>query len=116
MKDILQKAWHFGLGVFDFTREKVEALVAEMVRRGEITQQEAPKAVKEFLAQAQEAQEALMAKIKEMVKNAMGDFKPAKAADLEALEQRVANLESRVAVLEEDVVQLRKAEVSASEF
>ena len=44
------------LGVFDFTKEKVEALVQEMVRRGEITQQESPEAVKELLAKAQEAQ------------------------------------------------------------
>ena len=60
MKDFLQKAWYFGLGVFDFTREKVEALVQEMVRRGEISQQESPEAVKELLARAQEAQAALV--------------------------------------------------------
>ena len=57
MKDLLQKAWFFGVGVFDFTREKVEALVEEMVRRGEITQQESPEAVKQLLAKAQEAQQ-----------------------------------------------------------
>ena len=46
MKEFLQKAWYFGLGVFDFTREKVEPLVDEMVRRGEISQQESPEAVR----------------------------------------------------------------------
>ncbi len=116
MKDILQKAWHFGVGVFDFTREKVESLVAEMVRRGEISQQESPEAVKEFLAQAQEAQAALRAKIKETVNKTLGEFKPARAADLEALEQRLASLEKRVTVLEEDVKQLRSLDVSASEY
>lgn len=34
MEDIWRKAKHFGLGVLDFTREKVEALVSEMVKRG----------------------------------------------------------------------------------
>ncbi len=96
MKDILQKFWHFGLGVFDFTREKVEAVVAEMVRRGEITQQESPEAVKQLLDKAQEVQGALVDKVKELVNKAMAEARPAKAADLEALAQRVAALEEEV--------------------
>jgi polyhydroxyalkanoate synthesis regulator phasin len=96
MKDILQKAWHFGLGVFDFTREKVESLVEEMVRRGEISQQESPEAVKQLLAQAQEAQSALVDRVKDLVNRALAETKPARAADLEALEKRVAALEEEV--------------------
>ncbi len=96
MKDILQKAWLFGLGVFDFTREKVESLVDEMVRRGEIGQQESPEAVKQFLDKAQEAQAAVTEKIKELVNKALTETKLARAADLEALEKRVAALEEEV--------------------
>ncbi len=96
MKDLLQKAWLFGLGVFDFTREKVESLVDEMVRRGEITQQEGPEAVKEFLAQAQEAQAALVDKVRELVNKTLAEATPAWAADLEALAKRVAALEEEV--------------------
>ena len=96
MKDFLQKAWYFGLGVFDFTREKVEPLVEEMVRRGEISQQESPEAVKELLGRAQEVQAALVDKVKELVNKALAEARPAKAADLEALEQRVAALEEEV--------------------
>jgi polyhydroxyalkanoate synthesis regulator phasin len=93
MKDFLQKAWLFGAGVFDFTKDKVEALVQEMVRRGEITQQESSDAVKQMLAKAQEAQQGLMAKVKELTKSAVDEIKVAKASDLEALEARVAALE-----------------------
>jgi polyhydroxyalkanoate synthesis regulator phasin len=96
MKEILQKAWSFSLGVFDFTREKVESIVEEMVRRGEITQQESPEAVKELLAQAQEAQSSLWNKVKELVNKALGEAKLVRAADLEALEKRVAALEEEV--------------------
>ena len=96
MKELLEKAWLFGLGVFDFTREKVEPLVAEMVRRGEISQQESPETVKEFLAQAQEVQAALVERVKAMVNKALAEAKPALAADLEALEKRVAALEEEV--------------------
>ncbi len=96
MKDILQKAWYFGLGVFDFTREKVENLVQEMVQRGEISQQESPAAVKQLLDKAQEAQVAVTEKIKELVNKALTETKLARAADLEALEKRVAALENEV--------------------
>jgi polyhydroxyalkanoate synthesis regulator phasin len=96
MKELLQKAWSFSLGVFDFTREKVESIVEEMVRRGEITQQESPEAVKELLAQAQEAQSSLWNKVKELVNKALGEAKLVRAADLEALEKRVAALEEEV--------------------
>ncbi len=96
MKDILEKVWYFGLGVFDFTREKVQDLVDEMVRRGEISKQEGPEAVKEILGKAQEAQAALVEKVKELVKKYFEELKPARAADLEALERRVALLEEQV--------------------
>ena len=93
MKELLHKAWLFGAGVFDFTKDKVEALVQEMVRRGEITQQESTETVKHLWTKAQEAQEAMVAKVKELTKGAADEIRVAKASDLEALEMRVAALE-----------------------
>jgi len=93
MKELLHKAWLFSVGVFDFTREKVEGAVQEMVQRGEITQQESPEAVKQLLAKAQDAQQALVDKVKELTKNAIDELDVAKASDMEALEKRVAALE-----------------------
>jgi polyhydroxyalkanoate synthesis regulator phasin len=96
MKDLLHKAWLFGAGVFDFTKEKVEGLVQEMVQRGEITQQESSEAVKQLLAKAQEAQQGMVAKVKELTKNAIDEINVAKASELEALEARVAALEEAI--------------------
>ena len=93
MKELLQKAWLFGAGVFDFTKDKVEALVQEMVRRGEITQQESAETIKDLLAKGQEAHQAMVAKVKELTKSAIDEVKVAKASELEALEKRVAALE-----------------------
>jgi polyhydroxyalkanoate synthesis regulator phasin len=93
MKELLHKAWLFSVGMFDFTKEKVEGLVQEMVLRGEITQQEGPAAVKELLAKAQDAQQALWEKVKDLTKAAIDEINVAKASELEALEKRVAALE-----------------------
>ena len=79
--------------MFDFTKDKVEGLVQEMVRRGEITQQESSEAVKQLFARAQEAQQTMVEKVKELTKSAIDEIKVAKASDLEALEARVAALE-----------------------
>ena len=93
MKELLHKAWLFSVGMFDFTKEKVESLVQEMVQRGEITQQESPEAVKQLLAKAQDAQQALWEKVKELTQAAIDEINVAKASELEALEKRVAALE-----------------------
>jgi len=93
MKDLLHKAWLFGLGVFDSTKDKVEGLVQDMIQRGEITQQEGPETAKQLLTRAQEAQQAMVEKIKEFTGKAVEELKVAKASELEALEKRVAALE-----------------------
>jgi len=91
-----RKAWFFGVGVVDFTRAKIEGLVEDMVKRGEISRQEGSQAVEEMLARAKSAQEALFEKVKEMVPKAISGMKLARAAGLEALEKRVAALEKKL--------------------
>jgi len=96
MEDFFRKALQFGLGVWDFTREKVEAVVEEMVRRGELRQQDKPGAIAQIMEKAQAEQEALKEKITQAVAQAVAAMGLARAADLEALEKRVAALEERL--------------------
>ena len=106
MKDFLRKASSFCLGFVDFTRDKVESLVEEMVHRGEITQQESPEAVKQLLERAQEAQAALVDKVKELVARALAEAKPW-AADMRGLADKLKEdmeaLAKRLAVLEKEI-------------
>jgi polyhydroxyalkanoate synthesis regulator phasin len=95
-EDFWRKAWFFGLGLANFTRSKIQALVEDMIKRGEISQQEGPQAVEEILARMETAQEAFFAKVKELVHQAIQDLKLARAADLEALEKRVDSLEKEL--------------------
>jgi len=94
MKEFLRKVWFFGLGAMHATREKVEDMVEELVKRGEVSQQDSPQIVDEVLTKAREAQKALVEKIREALME--GDIKLARAADLEALEKRVAALEEKI--------------------
>jgi polyhydroxyalkanoate synthesis regulator phasin len=84
------------MGLLDFTREKVEAVVEEMVKRGEVSQQESSQAVEQIMARAQEAQDSFLEKVKELVKKLISELKLARQAEVEALEKRVAALEKEL--------------------
>ena len=92
-QDFWRKAWFFGLGLANFTRAKIEALVEDMIKRGEISGQEGSQAVEEILARLETAQEAFFEKVREVVCKAVHDLKLARAEDLEALAKRVDALE-----------------------
>jgi polyhydroxyalkanoate synthesis regulator phasin len=96
MEDLWRKAKLFGLGVLDFTREKVEAVVADMVKRGELSEQETPQAVAELMERAKSEQDVFMDKLKVMVEKVISGTGLARSADLEALEKRVADLEKKL--------------------
>lgn len=96
MEEIWRKAMLFGMGVLDFTKEKIEDLVEEMIRRGEVSQSEKGQAVEELMQKAQTEQEALFNKIRVLIQQAISQMGLAKASDLSALEKRVAALEEKV--------------------
>jgi polyhydroxyalkanoate synthesis regulator phasin len=96
MEELWRKAKLFGLGVLDFTREKVEAVVADMVKRGELSEQETPQAVAELMERAKSEQDVFMDKLRAMVEKVISGAGLARSADLEALEKRVADLEKKL--------------------
>jgi polyhydroxyalkanoate synthesis regulator phasin len=96
MEELWRKAKLFGLGVLDFSREKVEALVNDMVKRGELSETETPQAVAEIMEKAASEQEAFMDKLKTIVEKVISSAGLARSADLEAVEKRVADLEKKL--------------------
>jgi len=95
MEDLWRKAKHFGLGVLDFTREKAESLVDEMVKRGELTEQETAEAVTEIMARAKSEQEAFVEKLKGVVGKIVSESGLARHDDMEDLKKRVDELEKK---------------------
>lgn len=96
MADFWRKAVNFGLGVWDFTKEKVDAVVEEMIKRGEVSQQERSEAVEQIVEKAQAEQEAFLNKVKELISRSSREMGVARQTDLEALEKRVAALEAEL--------------------
>ncbi|MBW1916650.1 MAG: hypothetical protein JRI57_01305 [Deltaproteobacteria bacterium] len=96
MEEFWRKTVHFGLGLWDFTKEKVEGLVDEMVKRGELSQQDRSQAVEQIIEKAQVEQQALREQLKELVKKIITEMGLARQADLENLEKRLQDLEQEI--------------------
>lgn len=95
MEDTWRKAKHFGLGVLDFTREKVETVVNDMVKRGELSEQDTAEAVANIMERAKSEQEAFMDMLRGVVEKIVAELGLARSSELEALKKRVAKLEEK---------------------
>jgi polyhydroxyalkanoate synthesis regulator phasin len=101
VEDLFKKTVSFGIGLFDYTKEKVENLVDEMVRRGEINKQDTTKTVEELWEKAAKEQSAFWNKVKTYIKSIVDEMAMPSQGDFKALEDRVAALEKRVGELQD---------------
>lgn len=95
MDDFLKKTIHFGLGLFDYTKEKVEGLVEEMVKRGELSRQESAQAVEELWDKAKKEQSAFWDRVKDYVTKLVDEMALVRRSEFKALEERVKELEKQ---------------------
>jgi polyhydroxyalkanoate synthesis repressor PhaR len=98
--DFFKKSVLFGLGVFDLTKEKAEKLVDEMIKRGEMSESDKAKAIKELLKGHDERMEKLKAKIDERVEKITAKVSGKEKDELAKLHQKLDNLTKVVEKLE----------------
>ena len=98
--DIFKKSILFGLGVFDLTREKAEKIVDEMIKRGEMSQSDKAKAVKELLKGHDERMKKLKTKIDESVEKVTAKVKGKEKEELAKLHKKIDELTKVVEKLE----------------
>jgi polyhydroxyalkanoate synthesis repressor PhaR len=103
--DFFKKSVLFGLGVFDLTKEKAEKLVDEMIKRGEMTQSDKAKAVKELLKGHDERMEKLKKKIDESVEKVTAKVKGKEKEELAKLQKKIDELTKVVEKLEKKLGQ-----------
>ena len=85
MEDLFKKTVSFGIGLFDYTKEKVEKLVDEMVKRGEVNKQDSTKTVEELWEKARQEQSDFWNKIKAYVKNIVDEIGDAEQSRFQGL-------------------------------
>jgi polyhydroxyalkanoate synthesis repressor PhaR len=103
--DIFKKTVLFGLGVFDLTREKAESIVDEMIKRGEMSQSDKAKAVKELLKGHDERMEKLKTKIDESVEKVTAKVKGKDKEEMANLHKKIDELTRMVEKLEKKLAE-----------
>lgn len=98
--DFFKKSVLFGLGLFDLTKEKAERLVDEMVKRGEMSQSDKAKAVKELLKGHDERMKKLKTKIDESVEKITAKVRGKEKAELTQLHKKIDQLTKVIEKLE----------------
>lgn len=98
--DFFKKSVLFGLGILDLTQEKAEKLVDEMIKRGEMSQSDRAKAVKELLKGHDERMQKLNAKIDETVEKVTAKVRGKEKEDLAKLHRKLDDLTKIVEKLE----------------
>lgn len=74
MKDQFDKVINFGVGLFAFSKEKIEALVEDMVERGEVKKEEASQVVDDLVQKGEEQRNKMNVYIDEQIAEKTADF------------------------------------------
>ncbi|WP_455661794.1 phasin family protein [Pradoshia sp.] len=93
IRDMVNKAFSFGLGAAIVSKEQIEKYVDDMVKRGEVSEQESKDMVNDLVVRGEERQKEVEQQINMKVKLRLQEMDIATKEDIERLEQRIAALE-----------------------
>jgi polyhydroxyalkanoate synthesis regulator phasin len=96
VKEFLQKSLAFGLGTASFGAEKLSQFADDMVKRGEMSQEDAKKFIEDTTKRAAEEKEKLQKWVSEQVRKAHEKSSSAQAEKIAVLEGRIAELEKKL--------------------
>ncbi len=101
MLDYGKKALLLGLGTLAFSREKVEKLVDELIKKGELTMDEKTSFIDELVKEGEKQEERVVAKLKEVLKGLIDEFGIVRKDDLKAIEERLSRIEEHIVASED---------------
>ncbi|WP_435922816.1 phasin family protein [Paenibacillus sp. DYY-L-2] len=101
MSDLLKKAISLGWGLTIVSKEKVESFVDDLVKRGELAPSESKQLVERLIDRGAEEQSRLKELVNEQVQSVLQSMGLASAKEVEELARRVAELEIKLAELEQ---------------
>ncbi len=100
LAELCRKAALLGIGVYALSKEKIEEFAQEMVKKGELNQEEGKKFVLEVLSeknrQCKEIEEKITSKVKDVVENSG----VASKKDVEELSDKTDDLATRMERIE----------------
>lgn len=92
MSDVFKKAISIGFGALSVTKENVEELVDEMVKKGELKADEAKAQMKDILNKVLSGKKDVEAKIEEIVEKALHKLDIPTRHELQQMQQKLEEI------------------------
>ncbi|QAV27740.1 Polyhydroxyalkanoate synthesis regulator phasin [Anoxybacillus pushchinoensis] len=92
---ILKKGLAFGLGLALASKEQVEKLIDELVKKGELSLEESKDVIDLWKQQTEERKAELQRIVREQIKQVIDKFDLVTKDELQQLEQRIRRLEEK---------------------
>jgi polyhydroxyalkanoate synthesis regulator phasin len=100
IRDLIERTFLVGVGAAAFTKDRVQELMEEFVRRGELSTEEGRDMVDRLVSRSREEARSAMKRADSSVQGTLRDLGLATRRELEDLEMRVRQLEHRLTLLE----------------
>lgn len=95
MMEMIRKAFLLGVGLAVTTTEKMKEIVDELVKKGELSEQEAKEVFQELVDKSRQARKDWEAKIENTVRNIMDKADIPSRTEIEELKARLTKLEEK---------------------
>ena len=92
MRELVEKTMLGGIGVLSLTREKAEAVVDKLMKRGEVRRDEAKDFVDRLTARGEEDRQALRKVVKEETERVLSVLNLATSKDIDTLGKKIEAL------------------------
>lgn len=100
IRDLIERTFLVGVGAAAFTKDRVQELVEEFVRRGELSSDEGRDLVDRLVTRSRDEARSAMKKADSSLQGALRDLGLSTRREAEELEARVRQLEHRLGLLE----------------
>jgi polyhydroxyalkanoate synthesis regulator phasin len=95
MKDLINKGLAFGLGLAVVSKEQIEKLVDELVKKGEVSAGESKDLIRDLFEKGEAEKKEMNTRIHDQLGKLLKELNIPTKADLERLEQRIQDLENK---------------------
>ena len=95
MKDLINKGLAFGLGLAAVSKEQIEKLVDELVKKGEVSAAESKDLIRELFEKGETQKKEMNTRIHQQLNKLLKELNIPTKADMDRLEQRIQELENK---------------------
>jgi len=101
MMDYIKKTMLIGIGLAATTRDKIEESIAELVKKGELSEKEGKEMVNDLLERSKKMREDMEKKIEKVVADTLNRLNIPTKKEMAGLRERVEELEKALAKAQE---------------